>query len=201
MRAVTDTWAVTLPGAPTSLELTIADPDRHTALMHDWLRRPHVAPWWGAERNEQETYAYLVRQLGTGYLTPWVVSVGDVPFGYVETYRAGDDPLARYFPLDHTDRGWHVFIGPPEQLGTGMARLLGRAVLAYLLREPEVQRVVCEPNEQNGRMLAFCRALGYEQLATLDLPDKRAALMACTRAEHAARWPGDLAALDAEVEV
>jgi hypothetical protein len=54
---------------------------------------------------------------------------------------------------------------------------------------------VCEPDEQNGRMLAFCRALGYETLAALDLPDKRAALMACTAAAFDARWPGDRKAL------
>ncbi|MGH9212041.1 MAG: GNAT family N-acetyltransferase [Acidimicrobiales bacterium] len=194
MRAVTDAWRITLPGAPGPLEFAIADPDRHTDLLYDWLRRPHVAPWWGTERDRQQTSAYLARQLATGHLLPWVVAAGGVPFGYVETYRAAEDPLASYFPLDDTDRGWHVLVGPPAQLGTGLPRLLGRAVLAYLLSDWAVERVVCEPNERNARMLGFCRALGYERLATLDLPDKRAALMACTRPAHAAHWPADLEA-------
>ena len=38
-------------------------------------------------------------------------------------------------------------------------------------------RVVCEPDLRNTRMLAFCRSLGGEVQATLELPDKRAALV------------------------
>lgn len=190
-------WEVRLPGASPTLQFEVADPEVHTPLMCDWLRRPHVAPWWGARRDRPQTEAYLARQRGSGHLVPWVVSADGDPFGYVETYRAADDPLADYYPLQDSDRGWHVLVGPPEQLGSGLPRLLGRAVLAYLLADPQVDRVVCEPNELNGRMLAFCRALGYETVATLDLPDKRAALMACTRTRHATRWPDDLAALTA----
>ena len=37
--------------------------------------------------------------------------------------------------------------------------------------------MVCEPDVRNTRMLAFCRALGGEVRATLELPDKRAALV------------------------
>jgi len=195
VRPTTDTWQIELPGAPGPLRFEVADPGRHTPLLHDWLRRPHVAPWWGAERDEAQTRAYLERQLASGHLVPWVVSADGRPFGYTETYRAAADPLADHYPLEATDRGWHVLVGPPEHLGTGLPRLLGRAVLAYLLSDPLVGRVVCEPDERNGRMLAFCRALGFDALATLDLPDKRAALLACTREAHAARWPDDLAAL------
>jgi acetyl CoA:N6-hydroxylysine acetyl transferase len=196
--ATARTWAITLPGAPRTLRFEVADPDRHTPLLYDWLRRPHVAPWWGAERDRPQTRSYLVRQRNAHHLVPWVVSADDTPFGYTETYRAAEDPLADHYPLLDRDRGWHVLVGPPEQLGTGLPRLLGRAVLAHLLSDPAVERVVCEPNELNGRMIGFCQALGYEKLAALDLPDKRAALMACTRAAHAAHWPGDLdAALEA----
>lgn len=192
-------WTVTLPGDDRSLRFEVADPEGHTELMHGWMHQPHVAPWWGMDRDLAQTAAYLRRQLGSGHLVPWIVSHrgdGDwTPFGYTELYRPAEDPLARYFPLTAADRGWHVFVGPPDALGGGLPRLLGRAVLARLLNQPGVDRVVCEPNEQNGRMLAFCRALGYETLATLDLPDKRAALMACTAATFDTRWPGDRKAL------
>jgi acetyl CoA:N6-hydroxylysine acetyl transferase len=194
-------WIVTLPGDDRRLRFEVADPEGHTELMHDWMHQPHVAPWWGADRDLDQTAAYLRRQLDSGHLVPWIVShaaagtSGWTPFGFTELYRPAEDPLAGYFPLSASDRGWHVLVGPPDALGSGLPRLLGRAVLARLLSLPGVDRVVCEPNEQNGRMLAFCRALGYERLATLDLPDKRAALMACTTAAFDARWPGDRKAL------
>lgn len=205
-------WQVRLPGASRALRFDPADPDRHTALLHDWLHRPHVSVWWSSGRTLRETRAYLERQQASAHLTPWVVSAGTVPFGYVETYRAAEDRLAEAYPLRPSDRGWHVLVGPDEVRGEGLPRLMGRAVLARLLTEPPgepppepgsdapgaggsaVTRVVCEPDERNGRMIRFCHALGYETLAHLDLGHKRAVLLGCTRATFAARWPGDLEA-------
>jgi RimJ/RimL family protein N-acetyltransferase len=191
-------WTVTLPGDDRALRFEVADPDGHAELMHDWMHQPHVAPWWGADRTLEQTTAHLQRQWDTGHVVPWIASysrpggVGDwTPFGYTELYRPAEDPLADYFPLVDTDRGWHVLVGPPDALGSGLPRLMGRAVLARLLTLSGIDRVVCEPDERNSRMLGFCRALGYEQVALLDLPDKRAALMVCTIATFDARWPGD----------
>lgn len=184
----------------TQLGFRPADPHRDGGLLHDWLHQAHVVPWWGPERTLQDTVAYVERQIATGYLVPWLVDVGGTPFGYVEIYRAAEDPLAEAFPLNHHDRGWHVLVGPASAVGSGVPRLMGRAVLAKLFADPQVRRVVCEPDERNGRMLAYCRALGYEQLATLDLGHKRAALMACTREQYLTRWPGDLGTWLAESE-
>ena len=183
-------WHVRLPGAPVVIHAVPASPDEHTELLHGWLHEPHVRRWW-SHGDRPATARYLARQRASGHLVPWVVAADDRPFGYVETYRAADDPLAAAYPLTAADRGWHVLVGPPDAIGSGLPRLLGRAVVAHLLTRPGAERVVCEPDERNARMIAFCRALGHERLATLDLPDKRAALLACTRASFAARWPGD----------
>jgi RimJ/RimL family protein N-acetyltransferase len=199
-------WTVTLPGSDTTLHFEKADPDVDAPLLHDWLHRPHVAPWWGADRDVDETRAYLTRQWSSDHLVPWIVSHTPAdaangngerpqPFGYVETYRPADDPLANWFPVRTTDRGWHVLVGPPDAIGTGLPRLMGRAVLAWLLSEPGIDRVICEPNELNGRMLAYCKGLGYQPVAAVDLPTKRALILACTRAAFLDRWPDDLASL------
>lgn len=195
---MSERWTAKLPGSDVTLVFERADPDADAALLHDWLHRLHVAPWWGPDRTIDETRAYLARQRSSNHLVPWVVSHrpdDPVPFGYVETYRPIDDPLAEWFPVTATDRGWHVLVGPPDVLGSGLPRLMGRAVLAYLLAEPGIDRVICEPNELNTRMLAFCKALGYESIAAVDLPGKRAQIMACTRHRFLQLWPDDLAVL------
>jgi RimJ/RimL family protein N-acetyltransferase len=192
---------VTLPGSAVELRFRPAEPDRDRDLLHDWLHRPHVAPWWGPDRSPEETRAYIERQRGSGHLVPWIVSAVDGatgepwPFGYTETYRPIDDPLADWFPVLPTDRGWHVLVGPTEAMGSGLPRLMGRAVLGHLFAEPGIERVICEPNELNTRMLGYCKALGYDVLAGVDLPGKRALILACTRAAFAERWPGDLGAV------
>jgi acetyl CoA:N6-hydroxylysine acetyl transferase len=177
------------------VEGALADPVEHAELLHGWLHQPHVRRWWSAG-DRPATERYIAAQRRSGHLVPWVVAADGRPFGYVETYRAADDPLAAAYPLSPADRGWHVLVGPPDAIGTGLPRLLGRAVLARLFAGPGVDRVVCEPDERNGRMLAFCRTLGHRRIATVDLPDKRAALLACTRRDFAARWPGDIEACE-----
>ncbi|PSL08203.1 RimJ/RimL family protein N-acetyltransferase [Haloactinopolyspora alba] len=184
-------WSVTLPGATTALTFRPARADADAELIHDWMHRPHVVPWWQLDRALDGIRAYLD---GLEHLWPWVVSAGDVAFGYVETYRVADDPLAAAYPALPGDVGWHVLVGPQEQLGTGTPQLLARVTLAALLGHGD--RAVCEPDVRNARMLAFCRGLGLRHDGEIDLPDKRAALLTCTRAEFDARWPGDRAAVE-----
>lgn len=187
-------WSVSLPDSSVDVSFDPVDPDGDTTLIHDWMNRPHVWPWWELNRPCAVVRDYLA---SLTHLRPWLVRADGLPFGYVETYRVAEDPLAGYFESRPGDLGWHVLVGPQELLGTGTPRLLGRAVLACLLNRAE--RVVCEPDARNARMLAFCRRLGHRRLGDVDLPEKRAALMACTRESFDARWPGDRAAVRAGV--
>lgn len=185
-------WAVTLPASSVEISFERVDPDRDCALVHDWMNRPHVSPWWELDRPYDEVHEYLA---SLTHLWPWLVSADGSPFGYVETYRVAADPLAGYFASRPDDLGWHVLVGPHEMLGTGVPRLLGRAVVAYLLNRTE--RVVCEPDVRNIRMHAFCERLGHRRFGEIDLPEKRAALMTCARGAFDSRWPGDRRAVHA----
>jgi RimJ/RimL family protein N-acetyltransferase len=156
------------------IELVAADPDEHLTLVHGWMNEPHVAEWWNLAGSPEVVRSYLAGQAASEHLDPWIACSDGVPFAYVETYRAFDDPLAEHYTASPGDRGWHILVGDAAFLGTGATRALGRHVIERLLDEGE--RVVCEPDVRNARMLAYCRALGGEVRAELDLPDKRAAL-------------------------
>jgi acetyl CoA:N6-hydroxylysine acetyl transferase len=161
------------------IELLAADPEEHLALVHTWMNAPHVAEWWDLARPRDEVRAYLAAQASLPHLEPWIAWADGIPFAYVETYRAAQDPLAEHYRALPGDRGWHVLVGEAGYLGTGAPRELGRHVVERLLADGE--RVVCEPDVRNARMLAFCRALGGEVRATLELPGKRAALVVWER--------------------
>lgn len=159
------------------------DADVHAEMIHDWMNRPHVAPWWEAERIDARGYLK-----GLAHSTPWLFRADGEPFGYVETYHVADDPLAGYYDADPDDVGWHVLVGPEVFLGTGIPRRMARATLRYLFNQSGDQgRVVCEPDIRNTRMHRFCQRLGFRAVAELDLPDKRALLMVCTRHDHEAK--------------
>ena len=102
-----------------------------------------------------------------------------MPFAYVETYRVADDPLAAHYDARP---GRPRLARARRRAGVPRHRRVARArplVVERLLEDGE--RVVCEPDVRNARMLAFCRALGGEVRAELELPDKRAALVVWER--------------------
>jgi RimJ/RimL family protein N-acetyltransferase len=187
-------WSVTLPGATEELTFAPVRPVDDGELVHDWMNRSHVVPWWELGVSLTEIRDYLA---GLRHLRPWLVSAHGVPFGYVETYVVTEDALAAYYPARPNDQGFHLLVGPLSMLGTGVPRLMGRAILAWLLNRGE--RAVCEPDVRNGRMLAYCDRLGLTSLGEIDLPEKRAAVLACERTVFDERWPGDRAAVASAV--
>jgi len=160
--------------------------DADVALVHGWMQQPHVAAWWELAGSVERVAAYLRGQAALAHLRCWIASERGRPFAYVETYVVSGDPLGACYAAQPGDRGFHLLVGPPELLGTGAARRLVRHVLAFLLAEPGATRVVCEPDLRNGRMLAFCRALGGRTLATLDFDGRRVALVGWTEQPAAA---------------
>jgi len=151
-------------------------------LVHGWMQQPHVTPWWELQGPVERTAGYLAAATAQPHQRSWIASIDGSPFAYVETYVVARDALAGYYPAGHGDRGFHLLVGPPVHLGTGASRLLARRVVGDLLARPGVDRVVCEPDVRNERMLAYCSAVGGERIATLELPGKTAALFAWTAA-------------------
>jgi RimJ/RimL family protein N-acetyltransferase len=149
-------------------------------LVHRWMQEPHVEPWWELAGPVERVRAYLRARVALAHLECWIASEDGRPFAYVETYEATADELGAQYAALPGDRGFHLLVGPPELLGSGAARRLVRQLLTSLLEQPQVTRVVCEPDVRNGRMLAFCRALGGEKIATFHFEGRRVALVAWT---------------------
>ncbi|MGE3620511.1 MAG: GNAT family N-acetyltransferase [Acidimicrobiia bacterium] len=188
-------WTARFADSPAVVRFVPADPDAHAALLNAWGHLDHVARWWELGDTVADTAAYLRHQRDLAHSDPWLASVDDRPTAYVETYRAAEDPLADHAPVGSGDMGWHVLVGPPEALGSGTPRLVGRAVLAHLLARGAA-RVVCEPDAANARMIRYCARLGFASVGLYDLPDKRADLLACDREAAARAWPAGIAALE-----
>lgn len=157
------------------------------ALVHGWMQEPHVVPWWELAGSVDVVRDHLERQAALAHVEQWIASDGERrPFAYVETYRVPDDPLADRYEAQPGDRGFHLLVGPPELLGSGRAQALVSRLVARLLDRLGTTRIVCEPDARNTRMLALCRALGGEEIATLEFPDRRRVLIAWTRAPRMA---------------
>ncbi|WP_026912552.1 GNAT family N-acetyltransferase [Patulibacter minatonensis] len=181
------------PLPPGDAAFVPVDADRDGPLLGGWFGAEHVRPWWAVPA----VGPYLKGALAADHQRSWLVADDLGAFGYVETYRAADDALADHVRVDEGDRGWHVLIGERGRQGTGAADRLVAATVCGLFAEPGVERVLCEPDVRNGRMLGFCARNGGRVLEEFDFGGrKRAALVAWGRDDVALRWPRELAAAE-----
>ncbi|WP_442788530.1 GNAT family N-acetyltransferase [Kitasatospora sp. YST-16] len=174
----------TIPTAAGELVLPTVRLDADLDLLTGWMNDPDTDRWWALAGPPRTTADHLAAQLdGDGRSRPVLALLDGTPTGYFELYRADLDPLAAHYPARPHDLGVHLLLAPAAR-GRGLAAPLLDAIATRLLRrEPRCTRVLAEPDVRNTPSVrAFARA-GFDRVADLDLPDKRAALMIRRRAD------------------
>lgn len=160
------------------LTLSPVKPERDLPDLHRWMNDPVVARYWGLDGPIERVAAHVAEQRESPHTDAYLVRLGGRPIGYWEVYRAAQDRLAQYYPVLRDDIGVHLLIGEADCRGIGLGALLLRAVCDAIQTGPQGPcRVVAEPDERNVASIRAFRAAGFEQVGTLDLPEKRAALV------------------------
>lgn len=148
-------------------------------MLQQWLRRPHVARWWGAAEPVDE-----LRQdfLGEGSTRAFIAHLGGVPAGFVQCYvvmGSGDGWWEN--ETDPGARGIDQFLADGARLGQGLGRLMVRAFVAWLFEDPAVTVVQTDPSPDNARAIRCYTAAGFEPVGEVLTPDGPAWLMRCRR--------------------
>lgn len=153
--------------------------DAHAPLMHDWLRRPHVAEWW----SEPPTLDEIVEEYVTLHeVDPYVVQLDGRPVGFIQSYvaaTAGDG-----WWTDVTDPGVvgiDQFIGEPDAIGRGVGTAMVRAFVERLLASPSVTMVQVDPSPANARAIRCYEKAGFRAEGVVETPDGPALYMTATR--------------------
>lgn len=146
-------------------------------MLHGWLRRAHVARWWGPADAVEElredfltggtTRAFIAHHAGKaiGFIQCYVV-MGSGGGWWPEE----DDPGAR---------GIDQFLANAHQLDQGLGRAMVRAFVAQLFDDPAVTVVQTDPAPDNLRAIRCYAAAGFEVVGELATPDGQALLMRC----------------------
>ena len=104
------------------------DPDRHLSLLDTWLRRPHVARWWG--RPDRALAAVLQRPRGAEAVI--VVDARAVGFVCWQTLSEEERSSADLDDLPDGLVDVDILIGEPDVVGQGVGPAALRLVLATL---------------------------------------------------------------------
>ncbi|RZL32844.1 MAG: GNAT family N-acetyltransferase [Rubrivivax sp.] len=154
--------------------------ESHLPLLHAWLKRPHVAAWWGEAEPVDE-----LRQdfLAGGTTRASIVHLAGEPIGFVQCYvvMGSDDG---WWP-DETDagaRGIDQFLADEQRLNRGLGRAMVRAFVDRLFADPAVTVVQTDPSPDNLRAIRCYAAAGFASVGEVMTPDGPALLMRCRRA-------------------
>jgi AacA4 family aminoglycoside N(6')-acetyltransferase len=161
------------------------------ALLHGWLKRPHVIEWWGRDRAAptlEETRAkYLPRVHARQSVRPYIALLDERSIGWTQSYvalGAGDG-----WWVDETDpgvRGTDQFLCDAHALGQGLGTRMVTACVGLMFSDPAVTRIQTDPSPDNARAIRCYEKSGFRTVKRIITPDGPALLMAQDRSPRSA---------------
>lgn len=115
-----------------------------------------------------------IRQPG---LTCFILCLNRRAIGYLQSYNLAMD-TGRTFPLERrATRGVDLFIGEPSELGKGHGAEFLRLTAERLLAQPDVKRVIGDPEPANHRSRRAFEKAGFRDCGERLVPGGSVRLM------------------------
>lgn len=172
----------------TTRTLTIEPLDvaRDADLLFQWVTHPRSVYWGMQESTPDEVAAAYAEIVADPHHDAFLGRADGEPQFLVERY----DPVLRELvgvpELREGDIGMHVLVAPTDTPQHGFTADVMRAVVQFCFEQPQVRRVVVEPDVRNDKIAALNAAAGFRVEREVQLKDKVAALSFCTREDFAA---------------
>lgn len=154
-------------------------------MLHEWVRRPHVAEWWSEPSTLEDIKGeYLPTLDGRSSTKAFIASLEDEPIGFIQVYvvqGSGDG-----WWEDETDagaRGIDQFLADAARLNQGLGTAMIKAFVDRLFQDTAVSKVQTDPSPENARAIRCYRKVGFKSVGEVMTPDGPALLMLCEREE------------------
>ncbi|WP_081829755.1 GNAT family N-acetyltransferase [Paraoerskovia marina] len=157
-------------------------------LLHAWLTHPRSAFWQMGRMSAEQVRAYVDELVADDAQDGWWAWLDGAPIAYVETYDPHRLVLDAVVEIEPGDLGMHLLVGPPDGAPrSGLTSAVMGAVVGFCLADDGLAaaRVVVEPDVRNTAVHEKNAAAGFRVVREVDLPDKRALLSVCSRADYA----------------
>jgi RimJ/RimL family protein N-acetyltransferase len=160
----------------------LVDPVTDTAMISEWMNRPHLAETWEYDWPPERWHRYLYAQIEGEYSRPFLCSYRGSDFAYVELYRPAKDSIAVCYDADPYDIGLHAGIADLEFVNRGIGPLLLPRIVASVFElETRCARIMFDPDHRNTAARRVCDNAGCEFLGEHDMSNRRMALYALPR--------------------
>ncbi len=161
------------------IHLYYLDLSKDIEIIHSWVTQSYANYWGMIHKSIHEvrlTYSKLVTRVD------YDVFIGvykDRPIFLMEKYKASEDQISAYYDAKDTDYGMHILIAPPEQKIHGFTWNVFSTVLEYFFEQPNINRVVVEPDVRNEKIHKLNKKAGFKYQKEIVLPEKIAKLAFC----------------------
>lgn len=165
------------------------DLDRHLELLHAWVTHPRSVYWQMQGASVDDVRAEYAAIAANPHHEALLGTVGGAPAFLVERYDPAHSELADHLVDSEGYVGMHVLVAPIAEGAepvSGHTDAIFAAVMAWLFEDPEVARVVVEPDARNEAIRAKNVAAGFVELREIELATKTAMLSTCSREAFAA---------------
>lgn len=149
-------------------------------LLHQWVTAPRAA-FWGMQNASLADVAHCYRQqIESKHSWPYLAIHNGKPAFLLETYNPTHDELGQHYAVAVGDIGMHFLVAPAQGAPIhGYTRAVMATILAFLFAQPDVQRVVVEPDVNNEKIHPLNREAGFQYQHTVALSYKTAWFATC----------------------
>ncbi|GAA6052849.1 hypothetical protein JCM3770_006280 [Rhodotorula araucariae] len=189
------------PARPTYFKLetcTLA----HLPTLHGWMNDPRVDQFW-MEKGDMDQHRKFIEEhtadphnlsvIGSYVQLDGAKEKDPEPAVYAEIYWVKEDRLAPLMPegtVQDYDRGLHMLVGSNAHRGPHRIRAWMPSLAHYcFLDDPRTQRVLCEPNEKNEKIISYMESIGFKRHGSVTFPHKTSALMVLDKNDFYALCP------------
>ncbi|WP_432104513.1 GNAT family N-acetyltransferase [Streptomyces sp. bgisy091] len=175
------------------LDLSPAGPGERsdTELVHEWVTHPRSSFWMMGDARLEDVEREYMRIAAHPHHDAFIGLHDGRPAFLMERYDPTEVELKGLYEAEPGDVGMHFLVAPPGTPVHGFTRAVIGAVMEALFADPEVRRVVVEPDVTNNAVQALNKAVGFEVVREITKPEKQALLCTCTREQFEAATTGD----------
>jgi aminoglycoside 6'-N-acetyltransferase len=153
-------------------------------LLRSWLDAPHVRRWWRADRTDP-----VFQGIDTGAALPpghdaFIAELDGHPVGFIAGYWASRHPSGAWDGVENvTDatKAIDFLIGEPDMVNRKQGRVMIRAFVTELFKDPDVDRVVADPARDNWPANIALKRIGFRDRGRIDKPGVNAMLLTLAR--------------------
>lgn len=156
-------------------------PDEDSPLLHDWFTRDYARFWNMGHYSQAEIAAFYTKMNASGHAASFMGYHDGEPAFIVESYDPRHDQVGKHYDVEAGDWGMHFLVAPARSPIPGFTLGIIRTILSFHFSNPDIHRIVVEPDMRNTKVHALNHKAGFVPAGPIELEEKTALLSFATR--------------------